>query len=291
MTGFGKAQYDDTYILIQVEIKSLNAKYADVNLHIPKQWLPYFVTWKNVIVSSLVRGKIDVSLQLTYKQSPTTLPVTIQESVFKAYYETFLKLALSVNAPTNGLFKLALKSPEVMVANTERETMHPADFIQQKIDLLMEEALLACQQARSQEGETLSASIRSYLQQIRSGLAAIQQLDTARLANFKQRLVAKLSTITGDLSFDSMRLEQELVYYADKIDITEEKVRLEKHLDYFEEVMLEEAPGKKLGFIIQEMSREINTLGVKSNDFLLQQHIVVMKNEVEKIREQLQNIL
>ena len=293
MTGFGKATYEDEQVWIQIEIRSINSKYADINLQAPKFFLEYTQRWKNLVITHLDRGKIDVNLQVFYKPS-TTLPSTIQEPLFKAYYDTLEKLATAVGASTHTIFELALKSPGVITTTPEKDKKEP-DYdptIQKKIETILEQALTNCKHTRIEEGNTLTKCMTEYLQQIQLSLSAIEQIDTSRIDTFKQRILDKLATILPQLPVDNSRLEQEIVYYLDKIDITEEKVRLATHLAYFLSVMESQTPvGKQLGFIAQEINREINTLGVKSNDAIIQKHIITMKNELEKIKEQLQNIL
>jgi uncharacterized protein (TIGR00255 family) len=290
MTGFGKADYEDDQLRIQVELKSINSKYADIALQVPRLFTAYLQDWKNLLTSHLQRGKIDLSLQVWYKQlvPPTAL---INEPLFMAYYTTFTQLAKTVDASDKGIFRLALKSPGVMTP--EKGALEVDEATKQKIEETLQKATIACQAARTNEGALLTKSLWDYLKVIHTSLAAIEVLDKGRLAHFKVRLLDKLA-VADDIKglIDQGRLEQELVYYLDKIDITEEKVRLATHLTYFEEVMNNETmAGKKLGFIAQEISRELNTLGVKANQATIQQHVVVMKNELEKIKEQLQNIL
>jgi uncharacterized protein (TIGR00255 family) len=293
MTGFGKADYEDDQLRIQVEVKSVNSKCADINLQVPRLFTAYLQDWKNLLTSHLQRGKIDLSLQIGYKQQLMSPAAIINEPLFLAYYATFIKLAEAVDAPARGLFRLALKSPGVMTPDKEKVNLEVDEATKQKVEETLQKALLACQAARTNEGALLTKSLIDYLQVINTSLEAIEVLDKGRLNYFKARLLDKLAAV-DDLKglVDQDRLEQELVYHLDKIDITEEKVRLATHLAYFVEVMNHETiAGKKLVFIAQEISRELNTLGVKANQATIQQYVIVMKNELEKIKEQLQNIL
>jgi uncharacterized protein (TIGR00255 family) len=293
MTGFGRATYEDDLLWVQVEVKSVNSKYADINLQLPKFFTEYTQSWKNLVASHLTRGKIELTLQLFYKQTSNWIN-TVQEPLFKAYYHTFKKLAQEVEAPTESLFELALKSPGVLTPATEKDKKEPIQdpLIQQKVEATIVQALTFCQQTRIEEGKILATRIASYLVEIALSVSMIEKLDKGRLSGFKQKLLEKLSLATTHAALDTNRLEQELVYYLEKSDITEEKVRLSAHLTHFTEVMNNETiAGKKLGFIAQELSREVNTLGVKANDASVQKHAIIIKNEIEKIKEQLQNIL
>ncbi|OJW72807.1 MAG: YicC family protein [Candidatus Amoebophilus sp. 36-38] len=288
MTGFGKAIYEDEQLRVQIEVKSLNSKHADISLQVPKVFAEHAVGWKNLITAKLHRGKIDLHISYEYKQ-PANLQIGIQESLFKAYYNLLERLANEVGAPTNKIFQLALKSPGVMVSKGDSEV---DASIQNKIEHTIQVALQKCDQARMEEGTILATTINTYLQKIAEGLASIEKLDPARSDAIKTKLKGKVESMNSELPIDEPRLEQELIYYLEKIDITEEKVRLATHLAYFENVMqTEELAGKKLGFIAQEIARELNTLGVKANDAAIQKHVIIMKNELEKIKEQLQNIL
>jgi uncharacterized protein (TIGR00255 family) len=288
MTGFGRATYEDEQLRIHIEVKSLNSKYADVNLQIPRIFAEQTISWRNLITAQLHRGKIELNLMYEYKQKINP-QIGIQEALFKSYYTMLERLANEVGAPTHKIFQLALKSPGVMVSAMNDEVN---ETLSTKIENVIQLALQKCDQARIQEGSILAESIKSYLQKISQELACIEKLDGNREEGMKARLMEKLRNINTEVPIDECRLEQEIVYYLDKIDITEEKVRLASHLAYFETVMqTEEMPGKKLIFIAQEIAREVNTLGVKANDITIQKHVIIMKNELEKIKEQLQNIL
>jgi len=292
MTGFGKAVYEDNQLRIQVEAKSINAKYADVSLQIPKIFTEQTLAWRNLIISQLHRGKIDVTVSYESKQKANP-QIVIQEPLFKAYYKMLEHLANEVGAPTSNIFDVALKTAGVIVNATDKAFDAEIDeHTKDKIEETIRIALQNCDQTREQEGKALLLSISGYLNKIKQELVSIETLDISRLENIKIRLLEKLKAINSELPIDELRLEQELVYHLDKLDITEEKVRLANHLAYFEQVMQdEEIPGKKLTFITQEIGRELNTLGVKANNAAIQQHVIVMKNELEKIKEQLQNIL
>ena len=292
MTGFGKATYEDGQLRIQVEVKSINAKHADVSLQIPKSFTEQTLAWRNLIVAHLHRGKIEVAVSYEDKHNLTP-QIVIQESLFKTYYKVLEHLANEVGAPANNIFDIALKTAGVMFSATDKTADTQAEeHTKDKIEETIRIALQHCDKTREQEGRALLHSISGYLSRIKQELVSIETLDSSRLEKIRIRLLEKLKSINLELPIDEFRLEQELVYHLDKLDITEEKVRLANHLSYFERVMQdEEIAGKKLIFITQEIGRELNTLGVKANDAAMQQHVIVMKNELEKIKEQLQNIL
>ncbi|MHB9147755.1 MAG: YicC/YloC family endoribonuclease [Candidatus Amoebophilus sp.] len=292
MTGFGKAIYEDDQLRVSVEARSVNSKHADVSLQVPKLFTEQTLAWRNLIITYLHRGKIEVTVSYEAKQKATP-QIVIQEPLFKAYYKMLEQLANDVSAHTNNIFDIALKTTGVMVNATDKAFDTEIDeHTRDKIEDTIRTALQKCDQTREEEGKTLLQSISSYLYKITQELALINSLDSNRLEVIRTRLLDKLKAISPELPIDELRLEQELVYHLEKLDITEEKVRLANHLAYFEKVMQhEEIAGKKLTFITQEIGRELNTLGVKANDATIQQYVIVMKNELEKIKEQLQNIL
>ncbi len=289
MTGFGKATYEDDQIMVYVEVKSINAKYADINLQVPKLLTEQMLPWRNLVQTQLQRGKIDLFINYVDKQQ-TNPSLAVQESLFKAYYHTFEQLAQKVGASTHPVFQLAMQAPGVMLTNIPQEATHTSSL--QKIESTLQTALQRCDQARLQEGEVLAKSIRHYLDKIAQELAAVDELDAHRITRIKEKLVEKLNMLPAIRPLDETRLEQEMIYYLEKLDFKEERVRLASHLAYFDQVMrTDPLAGRNLSFIAQEIGRELNTLGAKANDAAVQQHVTVMKNELEKIKEQLLNIL
>lgn len=289
MTGFGKATYEDDQMTVYIEAKSINAKYADINLQAPKLLTEQVLPWRSLIQAQLQRGKIDVVVNYVDKQQ-TTPSLAIQESLFTSYYRTFERLAREVGASTHPAFQMAMQAPGVMLNNIAQQTIHTS--IYQKIESTLQAALQRCDQARAQEGELLAKSIRDYLARISQELAQVDQLDAHRIVRIKEKLVEKLNLLPTTRLLDETRLEQEMIYYLEKLDFKEERVRLSSHLAYFNQVMnTDPFPGRNLSFIAQEIGRELNTLGAKANDAAVQRHVTVMKNELEKIKEQLLNIL
>ena len=288
MTGYGQAEFEDEQFRVRVEVKSLNAKQADVIFHLPNAFAAQEMAWRNLTATHLERGKIMLALHYEPKQVSTHL-WKINHAFFKTYYEMLRSLAEEVGAPTTGLFQLALQAPEVL---NKADMVITDAVIVRAIEGIIQEALQQCDQARRQEGEVLVQNIATYLQHIRQGLASIEKLAPNRTDLIKEKLVERLALLRASQQVDEGRLEQELMYYGERLDITEEQVRLKQHLAYFEEVMQsEQAVGKKLGFIAQEIGREINTIGSKANDAAIQRQVVLMKDALEKIKEQLQNIL
>ncbi len=286
MTGFGAADASTQSHQVKVEIRSLNSKFQDINLRLPRELSEKELEVRNLIAKYLNRGKINFSIDLVPLdlQQPT---VKINELLFKTYYEKFSELANTVGAKNEDVFKMALQSPDVITNNEKSEI---ADW--EGIVSVIEAALVKCNEFRSQEGEALQAKMESYVHVIKDALSEVAGQDEVRLAQIKSRIKNSLDEIKDKVQVDQNRFEQELIYYIEKIDITEEKVRLGGHLDYFLEVMKDkESQGKKLGFISQEIGREINTIGAKANDAVIQRAVVRMKDELEKIKEQSMNIL
>ncbi len=288
MTGYGEYDYKDEWLWVSVEVKSINAKHADISLRLPKAFSVQEIAWRNLAIACLERGKI--ALSVTYERKDATLPQThINQSLFKAYYHVLKSLAAEVGASSQALFQLAMQAPEV-VTKSDQDTVYKDD--QQVLEKVIRAALQQCDQSRQTEGAVLANKLLGYLQTITKGLEKVEKLDLVRSQVVREKLQTSVKTLIAAHAIDENRMEQELIYYLERLDITEEKVRLAQHLFYFEEVMESpQAVGKKLGFIAQEIGREINTIGAKANDAVIQKEVILMKDELEKIKEQLQNIL
>lgn len=288
MTGYGQANFENEQLRVNVAVKTINAKQAEVSLKLPKELSSQEVTWRNMALTHLTRGKINVSI--TYERKYATVPpVHIDQSLFKAYYNMLKALAEEVDATPQGLFQLALQLPEV----TSKPHLTAEQAIEEApITKTLQEALQHCDQSRQQEGTALATKLLTYLKAIKKSLEKVATLDPTREDALRQKLQASVSALVPPHAIDEQRLAQELFYYIERLDITEEKVRLAQHLAYFEEVMSSpQAVGKKLGFIAQEIGREINTIGAKASHVSIQHEVVRMKEELEKIKEQLCNIL
>lgn len=288
MTGYGVAGHESENLKIHVEVKTLNSKFLDLNLRIPKSLNDKELEIRKIISDKLERGKVALSVEYV---DATARPskLAIDTPLFLAYYNELKNLAQEVNADTSDIFKLALQSPEVMLSENqlEDEGIH-WELLKEKIN----EALAACDNFRITEGATLQAQLESSILEIGNMLEKIIEQDPLRIQNIRNRIKQNIEELSLKGTADENRLEQEIIYYIEKLDISEEKVRLKSHLDYFLEVMnMPTSQGKKLGFISQEIGREINTIGSKANDALIQKYVVGMKEELEKIKEQLLNIV
>lgn len=289
MTGFGLSTFSDEQSTVTVEVKSLNSKFQDFTLRMPKVLSDMELEWRNLIADKLERGKVSFSVEYA-KTGKAEIKQIYNKELFTAYYNELKKLADAVIAPSyDQIFQLALSSPDV-IQNNGREEMATSE--KEKIKVAVLQAIEKCNQFRSDEGKVLGEKIKSNINAIRGGLAEVEKLDPPRVEKIRSRIKNNVSEFFNNESFDTNRLEQEIIYYIEKLDINEEKVRLNSHLDYFLKVMeSKESNGKKLGFISQEIGREINTIGSKANDAEMQRHVVMMKEELEKIKEQLNNVL
>lgn len=289
MTGFGNAGFEDERMMIHVEVKSLNSKFLDLSIRSPRQFSDKEHEIRNLVQSVLDRGKVSVMIDF-FTKSATELPVNINEDLFKAVYQKFKALADSVNDTSLDLFKLALQAPNVMSAISGEVSDEEEEWTQVK--RILEEALQKCEGFRQDEGNSLELKLQENIDNIEGGLVRIKEEEGGRKERIKQKIRNHFSEWLDENSFDSNRFEQELIYYFEKLDINEELVRLDTHLKYFSKSMKEESSqGKKLGFISQEIGREINTIGSKANDAGIQKYVILMKDELEKIKEQSMNVL
>jgi uncharacterized protein (TIGR00255 family) len=289
MTGFGQATFHQGDLSISVEIKSLNSKFLDLTLRLPKRFSDKELEVRNLITEKLDRGKVSFSIdhQLTGK---TEVRQTYNQDLFVAYYQELRKLADRVVAPSyDAIFSLALNSPEVIQSNG-KDVPEPAEW--EQVQRVMAEALSQFEMFRVSEGSVLEEKLKAYIGMIGSYLTAVEKLDPKRIERIRERIQKGVAAFFQEEGFDSNRLEQEILFYIEKLDIHEERVRLKTHLDYFINVLHEKtSSGKKLGFIAQEIGREINTMGAKANDSDIQRQVILMKEELEKIKEQLNNVL
>ncbi len=285
MTGFGKATLQEVSLTVVAEVRSLNSKFFDLNLRLPRRYAPRELDLRNLLQERLERGKISLTIEADVK---TVNPARINEALFVAYYLELKKMADRVMAPYDELFALALNSPAVVEGISDELP----DEEWSRVLGAVEKAIAQCNEFREREGKTLSFKIKSYIAAIADSLAAVDQLDPARVERIRNRIKGNLVTFVGDQGLDANRLEQEIIYYIERLDIHEERVRLQAHLDHFLHVINQErSAGKRLGFLAQEIGREINTIGSKANDAGIQKHVVLMKEELEKVKEQLNNIL
>ncbi|WP_121924837.1 YicC/YloC family endoribonuclease [Flavobacterium weaverense] len=282
MTGFGKATLQLPSKKITVEVKSLNSKGLDLNVRMPSLYREMELGLRNQIALKLERGKVDFSIfiESTAEQTSTKVNVPIVKAYINQLREVY------ADADETELMKMAIRMPDTM--KIERDEIDENDWVQ--IQTVIEEALQNILTFRKDEGMSLEKEFQLRIGNIRQYMNDALALDPERVQTIKDRLQTAIAELK--VNVDENRFEQELIYYLEKLDITEEKVRLTNHLDYFlETINGTEANGRKLGFITQEMGREINTMGSKSNHAQMQKLVVQMKDELEKIKEQVLNVL
>ena len=287
MTGYGKAEIVLSDKKVVVEIKSLNSKNNDSYVKLPNIYRSKELEIRQLINEKLQRGKIEVNLY--YELNAGVTPSTINKDLVKSYYNQLKEIKQELGQQsTEDLLAIVMRMPDVI--KQERNELDETEW-----EKIREIVLLAIENVeifRTQEGKALEKDILSNVEKITSGLGKVGIFENARIDKIKEKLISQLQELKIKEDYDKNRLEQELIYYLEKMDVSEEKVRLANHCKYFHETIKnEENAGKKLGFILQEMGREINTLGSKSSDSEMQKIVVSMKDDLEKIKEQILNIL
>ncbi len=286
MTGFGASNARTDAAAFKIEVRTLNSKFLDINLRLPKSLNDKELEVRSLIGKMLQRGKVNLLIEQTTSED-SLLPTEVNESLFGQYLKKFQSLAAKHELAPQDLFKIVLHSPDVL-----QTAELPSDEIWKHLENELAEALNKCDHHRTEEGKVLGRELENYIRGIGEKLESIENKDGQRQAHIRARLERGLAEIRNKVQVDDNRFEQELIYYLEKLDISEEKVRLKQHLAYFCQVMGEaESQGKKLGFITQEIGREINTIGSKANDVDIQKDVVEMKDELEKIKEQILNVL
>ncbi|HBO27230.1 MULTISPECIES: YicC/YloC family endoribonuclease [Culturomica] len=288
MTGFGKATVEYNQKKVVIEVKSLNSKQLDINLRMPNLYREKEMDIRNLAKTYLERGKVDVSIY--FDNSETDKTVALNRPVIEQYFRQMTEIAgtLGIDTDNNELLQTIMRFPDTLKQQTEE--LNEEEWLALKSGI--EKALKALDTFRIQEGEVLIRDILHRIDLIKSFAAEVPQYEGRRIESVRQRLMEKMKEWEEIRNVDQNRMEQEIIYYLEKLDITEEKVRLNNHCKYFiETAEKEEAPGRKLGFISQEIGREINTMGSKANDHDIQKLVVRMKDELEKIKEQSLNIL
>jgi len=281
MTGFGKHVIQLPSKKITVELKSLNSKSLDLNARMPSAYREKELEIRKTIASALARGKVDFNLYVEFTGNETSAEVN--EVAIKEYMKQLRSIA---DGDDLRLLEMALRMPDAL--KTEREDIEADEY--ETITLAVKEALKEINTFRSEEGLVLEKDFLLRIQNLQILLGKVEQMDPDRQSDVRNRLEKAVSDLKTDV--DENRFEQELVYYLEKYDITEEKVRLDNHLNYFATTLnSKDSNGKKLGFIAQEIGREINTIGSKANYAPMQQLVVQMKDELEKIKEQMLNVL
>lgn len=284
MTGFGKATGTFEGKKVSVEIRALNSKTMDLNVRCPNAYRPLEAGIRKIVQEELERGKVDVNINI--EDSGDMKSVSINRSLAKAYYEDLKSVNDEIGEKSQDYLAMIMRLPDVM--SNAREDL--SDGEKEFMLALSKEASDDLNEFRAQEGQALDIEFNARIEDIRRLLIEIEPFEPLRVAVVRERLAKQLDEIENG-NYDVNRLEQELIFYVEKFDIAEEKMRLTNHLDYFLETMKEGRSGRKLGFISQEIGREINTLGSKSNQADMQKKVVEMKDNLEKIKEQVLNTL
>ncbi len=287
MTGYGIANYDGEGSHFSVEIKSLNSKFFDLSLRLPKEFSDKELLLRNECSKLLERGKVNVNISSDI-ENPLAKAAKINKVLLKHYYTELKTVAEELGEPTTNLLKTALTLPEVI--SYAEAVADEGEW--EKVYAVFLRAIEQFNKFRVDEGEVLKNDLLQRAKSIMKLQTIVEEKETDRIPLIREKLAGYLDKAVGKDNVDQNRFEQELIYYIDKLDITEEKVRLRSHCNYFIKALdAADANGKKLAFISQEMGREINTLGSKANNAEIQQIVVKMKEELEKIKEQLLNVL
>jgi uncharacterized protein (TIGR00255 family) len=286
MTGFGKANGSTGSNLITVEVKSLNSKFLELNLRLPSVYKDKDLELRNEITRIVERGKVDFIV--TIEQTPGSRKSAFNKESIRNYYDDFKELKKELNISSADYLNIIMRLPNVL--NIEKSEADPKDW--KMIESLSKKALASFNDFRGREGKAMQKDFVKRAHTIREHLKKIEKIEPGRLKTVRNRLGKGLEEIEEFVQVDRNRFEQELIYYIEKIDITEEKVRLRTHLSFFLETLKDaDSNGKKLGFILQEIGREINTIGSKANDAAIQRFVVEMKDELEKMKEQAANVI
>lgn len=287
MTGFGRAEKTVGDKTFMIDVKSLNGKQFELMLKMPAFLKPFEFDIRKIISKQLGRGSIDCTISL--KESGASKPVSINTELAKAYYKPIAALSAELNLDPSAVLSTLLKLPEVITPTGE--TLTPEEW--KVFAAIIEEAINNLNNHRLEEGKSLEADLILRINNIRAQQETISTLEPQRKVKIKEGLIKLLEENAGKENYDANRLEQEIIYYIEKIDISEEQVRLRNHCDYFIALLGEDAEekGKKLSFLLQEIGREINTTGAKAYDATIQKCVVMMKDELEKAKEQVLNVL
>jgi uncharacterized protein (TIGR00255 family) len=287
MTGFGKAECILPSKKITIEIKSLNSKQLDVNTRIPGLYKSKDIEIRKEISKSLGRGKVDLSFYVENLGDESSS--SINEGIVNSYFEQLKSISTEQNMPVSDrLLQIAVNLPDSV--KVEREKLNEDEW--NEIIGSIREALVDLNDFRVQEGKALEEDVRLNIELILKSMKEIEEYEEERIERIKERILGNLQELKSGESVDENRFEQEMIYYLEKLDINEEKVRLANHCDFFlENIKAKEPIGKKLGFISQEIGREVNTLGSKANHVEIQKIVIQMKDALERIKEQILNVL
>jgi uncharacterized protein (TIGR00255 family) len=287
MTGFGRAERvvgDKTFL---IDIKSLNGKQFELNLKMPAFLKPFEFEIRSLLSKNLYRGSVDCTISL--KETGSAKPVSINTDLARAYYQPILELSQALKLDPSHILSTLLKLPEVITPTGETLTDEEWEVFEKAVNAATDDLNLH----RNEEGRSLEQDLLLRIGNIEKQQEEIVKLEPSRKSKIKEGLVKVLEEHVGKENYDPNRLEQEIIYYIEKIDLSEEQVRLKNHCEYFKAILLEpgEGKGKKLSFILQEIGREINTTGAKAYDSSIQKCVVMMKDELEKAKEQVLNVL
>ena len=287
MTGFGKAEFEVNNKKFTIEIKSLNSKQIDINTRTPALYRAKDIIIRKALSEKLTRGKVDFNIYVENLGDESNSK--INEPILKSYYESLAKISKDLNvAVDHSTLQAAMRLPDVV--KTEYETLDETEWTIIYENIL--KALEDVNEFRAQEGEAMLSDISGNVKSIQTLLAELEPFEEQRIEAVRTRLTENLDKIKLNGTIDQNRFEQELIFYLEKLDINEEKVRLTNHCEFFLETIAQSVPtGKKLGFISQELGREINTIGSKANETNIQRIVVQMKDHLERIKEQLLNVL
>jgi uncharacterized protein (TIGR00255 family) len=287
MTGYGRAEQAVKDKIFLIEIRSLNGKQFEVTLKIPQLLKPYEFEIRNMLSANLVRGSIEC--MITLKQNGAARPVTINTDLVRAYYQPLADLSKELGLDTSAILGTLVKLPEVVTPSTDVLSEEEWSVFQQVLSAAMENI----NYHRLEEGKVLEEDLLLRINNISELQDKVKNLEPLRKQKIRDNMNKLLEEHAGKDNFDTNRMEQELVYYIEKIDISEEQVRLANHCQYFRDILAEkdDAKGKKLSFVLQEIGREINTTGAKAYDSTIQKLVVLMKDELEKAKEQVLNVL
>lgn len=287
MTGFGRFEKSITDKTFLVDIKSLNGKQFELQLRLPSILKPFEFDIRRLLSDKLIRGSVDCMISL--KDTGSAKPVTINTDLAKAYYKSLAELSAALNLDPSHILSTLVKLPEVITPSSETLTDEEWSDFQQ----VLQSAISNLNTHRLNEGAVMEQDLLLRIGNIEKQQAEVIKLEPLRQQKIREGLTRLLEENVGKENYDSNRLEQELIYYIEKIDITEEQVRLKNHCDYFKSLLTDtdESKGKKLSFVLQEIGREINTTGSKAYDATIQKAVIMMKDELEKAKEQVLNVL
>ena len=290
MTGYGTSVLENDEIRVVAEVKSLNSKFLDSSIRLPRMFSDKELEVRNLLGKSMERGKVSVSIEFSFistKQQKSS----IDKDLAKEYFDELTELSTDLGASTGDIFKTVLQMP-LVITQSQSQSVSSCEEEWELVKEVLLDAIKKCNEFKDSEGATLEDKLLGYIANIETYLQEVIAADPERVKGIRDRIESHISEYLAKEDVDTNRFEQEMIFYIEKLDISEEKVRLQRHLDYFREITAtSNNNGKKLGFIGQEIGREINTIGSKANNATIQRSVVNMKDELEKIKEQTLNIL